>query len=105
MTDLRILQRSADSGGDLGAVEMVMTAGSGGPPLHLHPTHGEGFYVLAGELTLQLGDEIITGGPGTWAFAPRNTPHTLANLVQIWRTARRAAPARAVPVAQVRTAR
>ncbi|WP_410793550.1 hypothetical protein [Kribbella sp. C-35] len=31
-------------------------------------------------MTLQLGDEIRTGGPGTWACAPKNTPHTLANL-------------------------
>jgi uncharacterized RmlC-like cupin family protein len=53
-----------------------------GPPLHLHPTHGEGFYVLAGELTVQIGDEIVSGGPGTWAFAPKDTPHTLANLTE-----------------------
>lgn len=57
-----------------------MTAGSAGPLLHVHPTHGEGFYVLAGELTFQVGDEIVSGGPGTWVFAPRDTPHTLANL-------------------------
>ena len=43
------------------------------------PTHGEGFYVLAGDLSFQVGDDIITGGPGTWVFAPRDTPHTLAN--------------------------
>lgn len=77
---LRIRLRSKDSGGEVGVVEMEMAAGSAGPPLHVHPTHGEGFYVLAGELTFQVGDEIISGGPGTWVFAPRNTPHTLANL-------------------------
>ncbi|TCC55204.1 cupin domain-containing protein [Kribbella pittospori] len=42
--------------------------------MHLHPTHAEGFYVPAGELTVQLGDEVLTGGPGTWACAPKNTP-------------------------------
>jgi quercetin dioxygenase-like cupin family protein len=77
---LRIRLASADSAGELGVVEMAMAAGSGGPPLHVHPTHGEGFYVLAGELTFQLGDEVVSGGPGTWVFAPRDTPHTLANL-------------------------
>jgi quercetin dioxygenase-like cupin family protein len=40
----------------------------------LHPTHGERFDVLAGKLTLQLGEEIVTGGPGTWAFAPPDIP-------------------------------
>lgn len=78
--ELRILLSAGDSDDAVGVVELVLAPGSAGPPLHLHPTHGEGFYVLAGELTVRLEDEIITGGPGTWAFAPRNTRHTLANL-------------------------
>jgi len=77
---LRVLLDSSGSDNALSVVEMMLAVGSGGPPLHLHPTHAEGFYVLAGELTVQLGDEILTGGPGTWACAPRNTPHTLGNL-------------------------
>lgn len=72
--------RSNDCGGDLGVVEMAMEAGNAGPPLHVHPTHGEGFYVLTGWITFQVGDEIITGGPGTWVYAPRNAPHALANF-------------------------
>jgi quercetin dioxygenase-like cupin family protein len=70
---------SADCDGDLGVVEMLMEAGTLGPPLHLHPTHGEGFYVLDGQLTVQVGEDIVIGGPGSWMFAPRNAPHTLAN--------------------------
>jgi quercetin dioxygenase-like cupin family protein len=77
---LRVLLDSSDSDDALSVVEMVLKVGSGGPPLHLHPTHAEGFYVLSGELTVQLGDEVLTGGPGTWACAPKNTPHTLGNL-------------------------
>jgi quercetin dioxygenase-like cupin family protein len=77
---LRVLLDSSASDGSMSVVEMVLAVGSGGPPLHLHPTHAEGFYVLAGELTVQLGDEVLTGGPGTWACAPKNTPHTLGNL-------------------------
>jgi quercetin dioxygenase-like cupin family protein len=77
---IRILLSARDSDDAVGVVELDFAPGSAGPPLHLHPTHGEGFYVLAGEMTVRLGDEIITGGPGTWAFAPRNTPHALANL-------------------------
>jgi quercetin dioxygenase-like cupin family protein len=76
---LRICLNSEGSDGDLGVVEMVLDPGSG-PPLHVHPTHSEGFYVLAGDLTVQIGDDIATGGPGTWAFAPKNVAHTLANL-------------------------
>lgn len=76
---LRICLRSEDSDGGLGVVELVLGPGDG-PPLHLHPAHGEGFYVLTGELTVQVGEKIVSGGPGTWAFAPKNTPHTLGNL-------------------------
>jgi hypothetical protein len=43
---LRLLLESADSSGELGVVEMQMPPRAGGPPLHVHPTHGEGFYVL-----------------------------------------------------------
>ncbi len=76
---LAIRLRGQDSGGELSVVEMTMDAGAAGPPLHVHPTHGEGFFVLAGTLTFQVGDRVVTGGPGTWVFAPRHAPHTLAN--------------------------
>lgn len=79
---LRILLGGADGHDELGVVELVLDPGTG-PPLHVHPTHGEGFYVLAGELTVQVGDRIATGGPGTWAFAPKDTPHTLGNLGEL----------------------
>jgi quercetin dioxygenase-like cupin family protein len=77
---LRILLSTRDSAGEVAVVEMEMPAGSAGPPLHVHPTHGEGFYVLAGQLTVQVGQDVITGGPGTWVYAPSGTPHSLANF-------------------------
>lgn len=76
---LRILFNAEESEGTVGVVEMIMDPGMSGPPLHVHPTHAEAFYVVSGELSFQLGDEIVTGGPGLWACAPRNLPHTLAN--------------------------
>jgi len=36
-------------------------------------------WVLAGELTFQIGDEVSVGGPGTCAFFPRNVPHAWKN--------------------------
>jgi hypothetical protein len=38
------------------------------------------FYVLAGQLSLQVGEEVVTGGPGTWACAPKDVPHMLGNF-------------------------
>jgi quercetin dioxygenase-like cupin family protein len=77
---LRILLAARENHHAAGVVEMAFPVASGGPPLHVHPTHGEGFYVLDGEMTFQLGEVIVTADAGTWAFAPRDTPHTLANL-------------------------
>ena len=50
--------READCDGALGVVEMTFPAGDSGPPA-LRPTHAEAFYVLAGDLSLQVGDEVI----------------------------------------------
>jgi len=59
---------------------MVIAAGSDGPPLHVHPMHAEGFYVLDGELQVQVGDSITTARAGSFSFVAPNTPHTFANF-------------------------
>ena len=43
--------------------------------MHLHHDSDEVAYVLAGEITFKIGDEITVGGPGTCAFMPRDVPH------------------------------
>ena len=43
--------------------------------LHLHHDSDEVAWVLAGEITFRIGDEVTVGGPGTCAFFPRNVPH------------------------------
>ena len=48
-------------------------------PLHLHTREDEYSYVLSGTLGALLGDEVVTAGPGTWVFKPRNQWHTFWN--------------------------
>jgi len=43
---------------------------------HLHHDSDEVAYVLSGEVTFKIGDEITVGGPGTCTFMPRGIPHT-----------------------------
>ena len=43
--------------------------------LHLHRDSDEIAYVLSGEITFKIGDEVTVGGPGTCAFMPRDVPH------------------------------
>jgi quercetin dioxygenase-like cupin family protein len=74
----RVLLRSEQSDGRVSMIESVMPAGAKGPPLHTHD-FDETFYVLDGELTFQVGDELSTAGPGELVFALGGVPHTLAN--------------------------
>jgi quercetin dioxygenase-like cupin family protein len=48
--NIRVRLRGEDSGGELAVIEEVLGAEFEGPPLHVHPSFGEGFYVLEGEL-------------------------------------------------------
>ncbi|MDX6656919.1 MAG: hypothetical protein QOH62_1712 [Solirubrobacteraceae bacterium] len=77
--------RSEQTAGAVSIVEVTVSAGWAGPPLH-HHDFDEAFCVLEGELTFQLGEEVTSAGPGAVVFAPRGSHHTLAN--------RSAAPAR-----------
>ncbi len=43
--------------------------------LHLHHDSDEIAYVLSGEVTFMIGDEVTVGGAGTCAFMPRGLPH------------------------------
>ena len=46
---------------------------------HLHSDSDEVAYVLSGEITFKIGDEVTVGGPGTCAFMPKNVPHAWKN--------------------------
>jgi uncharacterized RmlC-like cupin family protein len=51
----------------------------GGPPPHVHSREEEGFYILEGEITLQIGDERIAATAGMFANMPVGTPHSFKN--------------------------
>ena len=46
---------------------------------HLHHDSDEVAWVLEGEFTFRIGDEVTVGGPGTCAFMPRDIPHAWKN--------------------------
>ena len=46
---------------------------------HFHRDSDEVAYVLSGEITFKIGDEISVGRQGTCAFLPRGVPHAWKN--------------------------
>jgi mannose-6-phosphate isomerase-like protein (cupin superfamily) len=68
-----------DTGRSVSLFEQKVPAGRKNSWLHLHRDSDEVFWVLEGEFTFKIGDEVITGGPGTCAFMPRGVPHAWKN--------------------------
>lgn len=76
---LKILLRSAESGGAISLFEEI-TAPDAGPPLHVHANEDEFFRVLEGSYRFRAGDADIDAGPGDTLFVPRGTPHCFCNM-------------------------
>src|SRR4029450_8194289 len=74
----RFLATGEDTDGKYALFEAVVPPG-GGPPPHVHSREEEGFYVLAGEITFQLGKEQFIAGAGTFANVPIGTLHSFRN--------------------------
>jgi len=69
---LKLLGR--DTGDSIMLFEETAPAGTE-TTFHLHRDSDEVAYVLSGEITFKIGDEVTVGGPGTCAFLPRGVPH------------------------------
>ena len=71
---IAVLVSASDTNGVLGAVEVASPRGSV-PPLHVHHREDEAFYVLEGEYSVFIGDDVIKASPGAWVWGPRGVPH------------------------------
>ena len=67
-----------ETGGSVMVFEEIVPAGTKST-FHLHHDSDEVAYVLGGEVTFKIGDEVTVGGPGTCAFMPRGIPHAWKN--------------------------
>jgi quercetin dioxygenase-like cupin family protein len=59
--------------------ESTIAPGFPGPPPHTHETLHDMFYVLEGTLTVQVRDETLDAGPGTFICVPPGVVHTFSN--------------------------
>lgn len=60
--------------GQYSLMEQLMPS-SAGPPPHVHDHGDEVFYILDGEMQMQLGDQVITGSKGQLVRIPAGTTH------------------------------
>jgi mannose-6-phosphate isomerase-like protein (cupin superfamily) len=65
---------AADTGGMYTLLEITAPPGLQ-TPLHVHYRDDEGFYVLEGSVTIEVGDQTVELTAGQHAFGPRNIPH------------------------------
>ena len=65
---------AADTGGLMSIVEVTEHPGAEAP-LHVHHRDDEGFWVLEGDVTFEVGDETIEATAGDYVFGPRDIPH------------------------------
>lgn len=73
---LTVLVTGAETGGRFSLVEEVGGKGlSADPPPHLHTREDESFYVIEGEVTFYVGDEVIHATAGSFVQLPRGIPH------------------------------
>jgi len=49
-----------------------------GAPLHVHSREDEWFYVLEGEMTFYVADEVIAARAGSFVYGPSGLPHTFS---------------------------
>jgi mannose-6-phosphate isomerase-like protein (cupin superfamily) len=74
-----ILAASEQTGGGLGLFRQIIAPKSG-PPVHIHRTNDEFFYVVSGEFNFKLADRIVSVPARSIVFVPRGTAHTFKNV-------------------------
>ncbi len=62
------------TGGNYALVEATLVGD--GPPPHIHKTEEEAFYIVDGELTVQVGEHTVHGTAGSFVLVPRGVVHT-----------------------------
>jgi quercetin dioxygenase-like cupin family protein len=62
------------TGGRLSLIEITEPPNAEAP-WHVHHREDEGFWILEGDVTFQVGEETIEAHAGDFAFGPRGIPH------------------------------
>jgi quercetin dioxygenase-like cupin family protein len=69
---------AADSGGALSICEFRLPGWASGPVLHRHDAVDEAFFVVTGDLEIQIDDSRFQAASGSFVWVPRGSAHTFA---------------------------
>lgn len=65
---------TADTGGQLSIIE-VTEPSNAEQPWHVHHNEDEGFWILEGSASFEVGDTVVEAHAGDYLFGPRDIPH------------------------------
>ncbi|MCA1839583.1 MAG: quercetin 2,3-dioxygenase [Actinomycetota bacterium] len=68
---------AATTDGQFTVIEVTVAPGYEGVR-HVHHNEDEAFWILEGDVTLEIGDEVIEAHAGDYAFGPRDIPHSFS---------------------------
>ncbi len=68
-----------DTGGAYSFTDSVVPSGGGAPP-HVHHREDEAFWVLEGELEVQVGENTFRSRAGSFVHLPRDIQHAYQNV-------------------------
>jgi quercetin dioxygenase-like cupin family protein len=74
----RFMATSEHTNGKYSMWEAIVPPG-GGPPPHVHSREEESFYILEGEITFQIGEDLVVATAGMFANMSVGTPHSFKN--------------------------
>ncbi len=72
LAEIKVTAEQTD--GLLSVIEITEPPNMAGP-LHVHHREDEGFWILEGDVTFEVGDTTIEATAGDFAFGPRDIPH------------------------------
>ncbi len=71
-------QTSADTNGELVAIDLALPVGGHVPGVHIHPLQEERFEVTSGQMKFRYGMKTIVAGPGETVVVPAGKIHSFA---------------------------
>jgi mannose-6-phosphate isomerase-like protein (cupin superfamily) len=79
LSSLRVLLRAEDTGGAFGLTEQPLEPRALAGPLHVHANEIGFFYVLDGQIGVQVGERVVEAGPRSTVSVPAGLRHTFWN--------------------------